>query len=207
MLISPRPGIAAVILAGGQGTRMGGCEKPLLQLHNIPVLTFIMKSLRTSLPEHAIALSTNSNADLYAKWHLPLLRDIMPGCGPLGGLLTALLWARQRGAETLITVSGDTPFIPDTLVNNLIPAPAVVVSDKRRHHLIASWPVNCADSLQNWLGAPHNTQQRRVRLFTDTLNPREVVYSALPYDPFFNINTPDDYAAAWTLSQRITNHV
>ena len=197
--------VAAVILAGGHGTRMGGCEKPLLSLQGTPVLSVILRALQCSLPASSIALSTNSPASLYAAWKLPLLRDDTTDTGPLSGLLAGLKWARQSGADTLVTIPGDTPFIPDTLTSDLTPAPAVAISDGRRHHLVASWPESCVENLQNWLSDKENKHKRRVRLFADTLDMKEISFSASPYDPFFNINTPDDYAIACQIMQSIKN--
>lgn len=187
-------GLATLILAGGTGMRMGGCDKPLLALGHKPVLSRLCSLL--SPHSMALALSANGDATRYARWNLPVLPDANTTYGPLAGVLAGLLWARSCGAHTLLTIPGDTPFIPSTLATDLMPAPAVAASGGRRHHLVATWPVSCAEALQTWLTATQDKSQRRVRLFADTLGMREVSYSTKPYDPFFNINTPADYETA-----------
>lgn len=201
---TPTTGLATLILAGGTGTRMGGCDKPLLPLGQHPVLSRLITLLRPHCM--ALALSANGNAARYAPWQIPVLPDANPTYGPLAGVLAGLLWARGCGATTLLTVPGDTPFIPPTLATALMPAPAVAASGGRRHHLVATWPVDCAEALQKWLENTQDNSQRRVRLFADTLGMREVCFGTTPHDPFFNINTPTDYATACRWVQNEAPH-
>ena len=184
--------------------RMGGCDKPLLPLAGVPIISHLCAKLSPHCM--ALAISANGDAARYAHWGLPVLPDATPAYGPLAGVLAGLLWARAIGAHTLLTIPGDTPFIPATLATALMPAPAVAASAGRRHHLVATWPVQCAQALQTWLAATQNDSQRRVRLFADTVNMREVSFKATPHDPFFNINTPADYATAQQWVQEGTAH-
>jgi molybdopterin-guanine dinucleotide biosynthesis protein A len=172
-----------MVLAGGQASRMGGGDKPLLSVGGRTLLRRILDTLE---PDHRhIALSANGDPARFGVG-LPVLADVLPGCGPLGGVLTGLEWAAGLGAEALLTVPGDTPLIPPGLAAALAPAPAVAESGGRRHHLVALWPVRAAAPLRAWLAAPGS---RSVREFGGTLGMRGVAFGG---DPFVNVNTPRD---------------
>lgn len=194
------PRVAAVILAGGRGLRMGGCDKPLLALNEEPLLAHLIRSL---IPQcTALALSANGDPSRFAPWDIPVLPDTMHDCGPLAGVLAGLQWARTQNCDTLLTVPGDTPFIPPTLASALLPAPAVAVSGGREHPLVATWPTACLEQLQDWLAQPPSPHRLRVRFFAKTLGVREVPFADQTPDPFFNINTPEDYAAACRMIEK-----
>lgn len=114
------------------------------------------------------------------------------GQGPLAGVLAGLDHAAARGATTLLTVPGDTPFIPPGLAANLAPAPSCAESAGRAHWLVALWPVARRHALREWLAAG---RPRRVEAFAAAIGMRRV---AFPGDDglFLNINTPADLEAA-----------
>jgi molybdopterin-guanine dinucleotide biosynthesis protein A len=183
---------AALILAGGRALRLGGMEKPLLVLAGRSILARILDALGDSVA--AVALSANGDTRRFAPFRLPVLPDgPFHGQGPLAGVLAGLEWAAGIGATTLLTVPGDTPFLPKNLASKLAPAPSVAASGGQRHHLVALWPVAARAMLRRRLGAPGS---RTVAGFADGLDPRLVEFSADPRDPFLNINTPADLALA-----------
>ena len=190
---------AAVILAGGEARRLGGIDKTLMMLDGAPLLSSILQRLRPQLG--TIALSANGDPLRFASFGLDVLADRRPGIGPLAGLSRGLDWAAGQGADALLTVPGDTPFIPGDLLARLSPAPAVAVSGGRRHHLVATWPVAWRPALAAYLDGLAVDAPRRAfgaRAFADTRSPamREAVFATEPVDPFFNVNTPPDRLAA-----------
>ncbi|GBR27891.1 molybdenum cofactor guanylyltransferase [Acetobacter orleanensis] len=202
-LSSPR--IAALVLAGGTGSRMGGCDKTLLPLsRTLTVLDYVLYALRPHCA--ALAISANGDASRFAPWNLPVLSDMESDTGPLAGILEGLRWAEAQNCSVLITVPGDTPFIPADLPQRLLPAPAVAVSANRHHHLVASWPTSCRSALEAWLSQPECKDKRRIRAFAATLGMRSIVFPDQSPDLFFNINTPDEYAYARTLAYEGLTH-
>ena len=173
---------------------MGGGDKPLLRLGNHTLLARILTGLALDHPH--IAISANGDPARFAPCNRPVLPDPIPNQGPLGGVLAGLEWAASLGADTLLTVPGDTPLIPLRLAAALAPGPSVAESQGRRHHLVALWPVSAAGPLRAWLEQPG---PRSVRAFADTLAMRPVTF---PGDPFANVNTPGDLAA---LEMRISH--
>ncbi len=195
--------VVALILAGGEARRLGGLDKPLIEIGGLPILSHILSRLRPGIGR--VALSANGDPARYAAFGLPVLGDRRLGLGPLAGLAHGLDWAAEQGASVLLTVPGDTPFIPAGLARDLLPAPSVAVSNGRRHHLVATWPVSCRALLDRHLAALPADAPRRdfgVLAFARRLAPREVEFSAGPFDPFLNVNTPDDRIQAESLAGR-----
>ncbi|TLU71488.1 molybdenum cofactor guanylyltransferase MobA [Lichenicoccus roseus] len=181
--------VAGLILAGGEGRRMGGVDKPLLPLGGRPLLRHVLDRLAPQVGP--LVLSANGDPARYAAHDLPVLADEVPGQGPLAGLLRGLDWAAGQGCDSLLSVPGDTPFIPADLLVALSPAPAVAISAGVRHHLVAHWPCDCRTALRRFLATD---ARRSVFVFARLLGLREVEFGEP--DPFFNINTPEELAVA-----------
>lgn len=190
--------IAALVLAGGAATRLGGGDKPLLEIGGTPILARIIGALRPDAS--AIAISANGDDARFAVFGLPVLPDGgFAGHGPLAGVLAGLDWAAGIGAGALLTIPGDTPFVPPGLAATLAPPPACAASNGRVHHLVALWPVACRDALRMLLSAPGS---RAVARFADAIGMHPLDFPAGKWDPFLNVNTADDLALARGLAPR-----
>ena len=183
--------IGGLILAGGQGLRMGGLDKPLLRLGEWTLLEILAARLAPQVG--CLAISANGDPRRFAAVGLAVLADEVPDQGPLAGVLAGLRWAAALGCTALLTVPGDTPFIPSDLAGRLWPPAATASSRGRTHHAVALWPVGCGDTLQAHLGRGGS---RSVAGFAQTLDSRAVDFPMGAIDPFFNVNTPDDLRAA-----------
>ena len=196
-------GVFGVVLAGGLARRMGGGDKPLLRLHNRPLLDHVAERLRPQV--QALALNANGDAARFAAYGLPVLPDPMLGYpGPLAGVLAGMLWARRVGPATAMVLSapGDTPFLPRDLVAKLLAGGggglAYASSAGRAHPTVALWPAALAGALAMAIGQG----QRRVREWADLHHAVAVDFGDNQLDPFFNVNTPDDLAEAERLALR-----
>jgi molybdopterin-guanine dinucleotide biosynthesis protein A len=186
--------IAALILAGGGGNRLGGADKAFVQLDGQPLIAHLLARLAPQVEK--IAISANGDATRFASFPFLVLPDgPLAGFGPLAGLAAGLQWAAEQEADSLITVPVDTPFIPLDLVARLTPAPAVAAYRGRQHHLVAHWQVSAEPSLRRFLktGAPF-----KVRDFLTICGAGQIAFEAAS-DPFLNINTPEDLAEATRL--------
>ena len=195
-------GTVAIVLAGGEARRLSGIDKTLIALDGTPVLSLILRRLCPQVAQ--VALSANGDPTRFSDFGLEVLADRRTGIGPLAGLARGLDWAAGQGARTLLTVPGDTPFIPDDLASLLSPAPAVAVSAGRRHHLVATWPVAWRLPLAAYLDGLAPDFPRHAygaRAFARSMSPpmREVAFATEPVDPFFNVNTPADRLRAEAL--------
>jgi molybdenum cofactor guanylyltransferase len=195
--MTPRP--AALVLAGGGATRLGGVDKPLLDLAGQSLLARILATLASQAAP--LAISANGDPARFQQFGLPVLDDgPFVGQGPLAGVLSGLEWAATQGSTSLLTIPGDTPFIPPDLASRLTPAPACAASFGRAHPLVALWPISARHALRAFLSHPG---PRAVRVFSKTIGQREVDFPAVPSDPFLNVNTPEDLARARGLAEQI----
>lgn len=192
-------GTASLVLAGGRATRLGGGDKTLRQIGGRPLLAHIIDRLAPQVG--TIAISANGDPARFAEFGLEVLADDV-SCGPLSGLLAGLRWARRRGFERLLSVAGDTPFLPLDLAARLAAAAqdgeaiAVASAGGRRHPVFGLWPVLLEGDLKSFLA---ETATFSVSAFLDR-HATTTVDFPLPgdsgVDPFFNVNTPDDLAEA-----------
>jgi molybdopterin-guanine dinucleotide biosynthesis protein A len=182
---------ASLILAGGKGSRFGGADKAFVDLAGQPLIVHLLARLQPQVQD--IAISANGDSDRFAEFDLKVLPDgIHAGKGPLAGVAAGLVWAKAIGAESLLTVPVDTPFIPPDLLRRLMPAPAVAVWQGRQHHLVAFWPVDMLPQLEAFLHEPGRYKVRDALALCDA---RQVVFGEAA-DPFLNINTAADLALA-----------
>lgn len=196
---TPPVQIAALILAGGEARRMGGVDKALVPLAGRPLLAHLLARLRPQIG--AIALSANGDPLRFAEFGLPVVADSETGQGPLAGVLAGLDWALDQGYDALITAPVDTPLLPTDLVARLFAAsengrrPALAQTaprgeiPARNHPTVALWPVALRPSVAAALAAG----ERRLRM---ALAGAVVVPFEAAHDPFANLNSPEDFAAA-----------
>jgi molybdopterin-guanine dinucleotide biosynthesis protein A len=182
--------VAGLVLAGGEARRMGGGDKPLLEVGGRPMLASVIAALAV----RPIAISANGDPARFAAFGLPVLDDgAFAGQGPLAGLLAGLRWGASLGMTSLLTAPGDTPFLPAGLATCLRPAPCAASSRGRHHHLVALWPVCCANTLRAMLSAPGS---RSVADFAERIGMRYLEFAVPGRDRFANVNTPDELAQA-----------
>ncbi len=105
--MGPGREVGGYVLAGGRSSRMGR-EKALLALGGKPLIEQAVTKLRRVCGEVAI-LSSNPALAEYA----PLVPDVRPGCGPLGGMEAGLL---HTGCAWNLFLPVDVPFLPAALL-------------------------------------------------------------------------------------------
>lgn len=192
--------VLACILAGGQSRRMGGGDKSLLDVGGKSMLDVILTRLGAQVPE--IVLNANGDPGRFARFGLPVVPDpIGDYAGPLAGVLAGLTYAKDRKPEAthVVSVAGDTPFFPTSLVERLCssvpddrPVIALASSSSKLHPVFGLWPVALQADLHAWL---NTGQSGKVLAFVDRHDSVEVSFDIDPatgLDPFFNANKPDD---------------
>lgn len=186
--------LPGMILAGGQSSRMGGGDKGLLALGSGTVISSVLGRIAPQLGP--LAINANGDPARFGRFGLPVLPDRLPGfLGPLAGILSAMDWAAGQGAEWVVTVPSDTPFLPRDLVARLcgVAAPvAIAATGHRMHPASALWSVG----LRNDLAGALARGERKVRDFAARHQAAVISFDPGPPDPFFNINTPGDLLLA-----------
>ncbi len=185
--------IAAVILAGGKGARMGGTNKALLMLGGQTLASHVARRLA---PQVSL-IGINANRD-HAAMVFQIVPDGMGGnLGPLDGILGAMLFAAENGYSHVLTVAVDTPFIPMDLATRLAGAGtetiAIAASNGRQHGTCGLWPVECSGGLKAFI---LSGKSLKVMDYLHVTGFVEIGFTGNNPDPFFNINTPGDLEAA-----------
>jgi molybdenum cofactor guanylyltransferase len=194
--------VLGVILAGGRATRMGGGDKGFRFVAGQRLIDHVIDRLAPQVA--GLAINANGDPARFAEFGLPVLPDSLPDHpGPLAGVLAGLDWAAEQGAEAIVTAAADTPFLPRDLVARLVAAGDLVLAASsdadgrvQRHPTFGLWPVRLREDLR----AALTGGLRKIVLWTDGHGAATVAFPSTPFDPFFNVNTPEDIARAEALA-------
>jgi molybdopterin-guanine dinucleotide biosynthesis protein A len=188
--------ITGVILAGGQGRRMGGVDKGLQDLQGRPMVQWVLDRLAPQVG--SVLINANRNLARYAGFGCPVLPDRIPDfAGPLAGLHAALA---QAATPLILTVPCDSPFLPADLVPRLHAALladqaelAVARAGGTVHRAFCLARRELLPKLDAYLAAG----ERKVGLWHASLNVVEVDFDD-ESEAFDNINTPEQLAGCST---------
>lgn len=182
---------------------MGGGDKGMLRLGGAMLLDHVLARLGPQCGE--LAINANGDPARFSPFGLPVLADTLPGFpGPLAGVLAGLDWAAENGAEAIVTAAADTPFLPRDLVTRLedtaaqkkVPIALATSPDEtgapRRHPTFGLWPVGLREDLRAELSGG----LRKIVLWAERHGYATALFEAPRFDPFFNVNTPEDMAHA-----------
>ena len=201
-----------VILAGGLSRRMGGGDKALLKLGDSTLLGHVIDRLRPQVTR--LALNANGDPARFESYGLPVMADSIAGfAGPLAGVLAGLDWAASHGAQAIVTAAADTPFLPCDLVPRLLLAAemadtnlalAATLDPDRgtlRQPTFGLWPVVLREDLR----AALKGGLRKVVDWTDKHKAATAPFAPTPFDPFFNVNQPEDLTQAATFLEGVNS--
>ena len=203
--------VGGLLLAGGQSRRMGGGDKCLLQLGGMTLLEHARNRLEPQV--ECIALNANGSIERFDGFGLQVLEDVVEGfAGPLAGVLTGMCWARENHPQLthIATAPSDTPFFPRDVVARMCAAAmessvplACAASNGRTHPVFGLWDVRLADDLERAL---RDEGLRKIDIWTGRHGVAHAGYDVADFDPFFNINEPQDLLEAGALLQRLDAH-
>jgi len=197
--ISPSPAITGAILAGGVSRRLGR-DKATLPLGGVPLARRVAAALAAVVPD--CWLITN-HPRRHLALGLPLITDLKPGQGPLGGLEAALFYART---PWVLAVAVDNPFVAPALLAALAARAAVT----RRAAVVYRSPrglepfpglyaVRLLPRLQKFLRQERRPQRFLTACRALVLGMEETALLDPTGRSFFNLNTPEELeqAQAW----------
>ncbi|OON36961.1 molybdenum cofactor guanylyltransferase MobA [Izhakiella australiensis] len=180
--------ITGALLAGGQGSRMGGKDKGLLLLQDIPLYQHVLRNLQPQFD--SVVINANRNIDRYAESGLPVITDSLHGFpGPLAGMLAVLSVVTT---PWVAFAPCDTPWLPIDWAGRLWrqkgAAPAVWVKSRERDHpALAILSTALCPDLQVYLAGG----KRRLMQFLTEAGGHGVLLED-EERCFANINTPAD---------------
>jgi molybdenum cofactor guanylyltransferase len=180
---------AGFVLAGGRSSRMGQ-DKALLTLGGEPLVKRAIQKLRKICAEVAIAGGTEDLARFGR-----VIPDKTCGCGPLGGIVSAL---EQSSSEWNLFLPVDAPYVPISALKALLAMaggfPGVGVMARVRglmQPLCAVYSRNALEALERELVAG----RWKVTLAIESAGPVKVMDFEDP-SWFANLNTPEEFAEA-----------
>lgn len=148
--------VTAIVLCGGRGSRLGGMDKPLLDLAGRPLLGHLIERLRPQVDDIVLACAhkrtvcacAGRRAD-YERFGYAVVADLEADQGPLAGVVSA---APAIATPLALTIPGDMPFPPPSLVAAMKPdclrhGAAVATAGGRRQNLTLLLQRQCLDSL------------------------------------------------------------
>ena len=180
--------VSGIILAGGQGRRMGTVDKGLQVLAGRTMIEHVIERLGPQVDE--IIINANQNLDKYAKLGYPVAPDVTGGfAGPLAGLQAGLQAANH---PLVVTAPCDSPFLPHDLVSRLAGAIggkrlAVAKTGGQPHPVFALVRRDVLDHLTAYLSGGG----RKIDAWYATLQVVEVSFDD-EEDAFRNINTREE---------------
>jgi molybdenum cofactor guanylyltransferase len=195
------------VLAGGQARRMGGGDKARIKIDGASILQRVLACLSPQCGR--VIINANGDPARFADTGLPVVADSVPDfAGPLAGILAGLDWAAANvpAIEWLVSVPGDCPFLPKDLVARLhevratsnVPL-ACARSGEWRHPVVGLWPVSLREDLRHALIGEN---LHKIELWTAGHGIAIAEWPAVPFDPFFNVNTPKDAAQAEAIAAK-----
>jgi molybdopterin-guanine dinucleotide biosynthesis protein A len=202
--------LVGVVLAGGEGRRMGpGIPKPARLLGDRPMVAHVVERLRPQVMD--LVVVANDPMPELSALGVPVIAD-PPGLqgaaeregrrlGPLAGILAGMEWSQRHHphAGWILTAPADVPFLPLDLTVHLcglmhVPEPDVLMvrHRQRREHTLAVWSVKLAADLRR---AIRDEGVRRVEDFAQRHRLAELAWPGGAAS-FLDVNTPVDLSAA-----------
>ena len=110
--------VAGLVLAGGEGRRMGGRDKGMVLLDGRPLVAHVIERLAPQVD--CVLISANRSLDDYRCFGVPVMVDepCWQGMGPLAGLASAAS-RLPPGIDAVQLMPCDTPCVPLDLVARL----------------------------------------------------------------------------------------
>jgi molybdopterin-guanine dinucleotide biosynthesis protein A len=195
--------VVGVIQAGGKSTRMGGRAKALLDLGGRRIIERVVDAVAPVLGDPLIVTNT---PELYAFLGLPMVGDLHPDHGSLGGIYSGLVAA---AGDAAFTVACDMPFLHRDLVRLVVERASlgdVVIPrvGEQLETMHACYAKPCLPAIEERLAAG---RFRIVGFFPHVrvveIAEAEVRAHRDPAVAFMNVNTPEELDRARILQREI----
>jgi len=185
--------VTGVVLAGGQGSRMGGVDKGLQPFRGKPMVAHAVERLAPQVDE--LLINANRNPESYARFGHRVIADEIEGfAGPLAGFERGLAHA---SGDLVVTVPCDSPFLPADLVARLREALeregadlAVAKTGDQAHPVFSLMKRTVHESLRAFLSGG----ERKIDKWYSSLKVVEVAFDD-EAGAFLNINTREELAS------------
>jgi len=190
--------VLGVVLAGGKSQRFGQ-DKSQVKLQDKLLIDYILSEIINEF--HEILIVANEPINFMNSKKISITKDFKNGLGPLGGVLTAMKWIKEkkRKYKWISTFPTDAPFFTIKELKyfyeniDIDKSKLFFIKNKNtRHNIFGLWSLELIEQLENDL----LKGERKVEVWADSIGVKTVNIDYKKTDPFFNINTKEDLKKA-----------
>ena len=190
--------ILGTVLAGGKSQRFGE-DKSQVKLDGKLLIDFILSEIVDEFRE--ILIVTNNQIAFQKSKKISIIKDFKKGQGPLGGVLSAMKWAKEKNSnyKWISTFPVDTPFFKKKILKKFLSEINIeesklffIKSNNTRHNIFGMWSIDLMKKLEEDLNKGH----KKVETWANSIGVKIINMEFMYEDPFFNINTKDDLEIA-----------
>ena len=190
--------ILGTVLAGGKSQRFGE-DKSQVKLDGRLLIDFILSEIVDEFKE--VLIVTNNQIAFQNSKKISKIKDFKKGQGPLGGVLSAMKWAKEKNSnyKWISTFPVDTPFFKKEILNKFLSEINLeesklffIKSNNTRHNIFGMWSVDLMKKLEQDLNKGH----KKVETWANSIGVKIINMEFMYEDPFFNINTKKDLEIA-----------
>ena len=191
--------ILAVVLAGGKSKRFGE-DKNHIKLGDKTLLEHVLSKISKKFEE--ILIVSSHNQEIKKLENVTVIPDCFDDFGPLAGVLSSMKWVKenQKQYKWVATFPSDTPFFEISIIEkykkriNINDSSLYFIkSNNKRHNIFGLWSIDLLDVLEDDL---KNNNFRKVEDWANKIGVKTIDIKVKNFDPFFNINTKEDYKIA-----------
>jgi molybdenum cofactor guanylyltransferase len=200
--------ILAVVLAGGKSKRFGQ-DKNSVKLGSKTLLEHVLSKVYDKFEQ--ILIVSSYPIDIKDREKITIIPDYLNDLGPLAGVLSSMKWVKEnkKPYKWIATFPSDTPFFDSSIIeeykvrikNNKSDL-FFIKSDEKRHNIFGLWSINLLKKLEEDLIM---NGFRKVEEWANKIGVNVIEVKTKKYDPFFNINTKEDFEIAQKILKKIKN--
>ena len=200
--------ILAVVLAGGKSKRFGQ-DKNSVKLGSKTLLEHVLSKVYDKFEQ--ILIVSSYPIDIKDREKITIIPDYLNDLGPLAGVLSSMKWVKEnkKPYKWIATFPSDTPFFDSSIIEeykvrikNNESDLFFIKSDEKRHNIFGLWSINLLKKLEEDLTM---NGFRKVEEWANKIGVNVIEVKTKKYDPFFNINTKEDFEIAQKILKKIKN--
>ena len=191
--------ILAVVLAGGKSKRFGE-DKNHMKLGDKTLLEHVLSKISNKF-EEILIVSSHSLETKKIK-NITVIPDCLDDLGPLAGVLSSMKWIKenQKSYQWVATFPSDTPFFETSIIEEYKKRIKLndsslyfIKSNNKRHNIFGLWSMELLKTLEDDL---IKNNFRKVEEWANKIGVKTIDFEIKRFDPFFNINTKEDFEEA-----------
>ena len=191
--------ILAVVLAGGKSKRFGE-DKNQIKLGDKTLLEHVLSKINNKFEE--ILIVSSHNLEIKKSENITIIPDCFDDFGPLAGVLSSMKWVKENKKQYnwVATFPSDTPFFDISIIEEYKKRINIsdnslyfIRSNNKRHNIFGLWSIDLLNVLEDDL---KNNNFRKVEDWADKIGVNTIDIEVNEFDPFFNINTKEDFEKA-----------